>query len=182
MSKLHSAVVANDRAAVRSQLSRGAKLTYCPDELSYTALHEAAARGHDRLIPLFIQRHANLDLVTASGHTPLALACMNGHADAAELLVKAGASLDVATSGMTAQDLANKHTSWEQDQLAEWAKPPPKPPPLEELRPTVPPPLRRVGRGAPSDMLDKELWAAATRDFEVGWLVVLVRSTTYVYL
>jgi len=170
MSKLHGAVVANDRAAVRSQLSRGAKLTYSPDELNYTALHEAAARGHDRLIPLFQQRHANLDLVTASGHTPLALACMNGHADVAELLVKGGASLDIATNGgLTAQDLANKHTSWERDQLAQWAKPPPKPPPLEELRPTVPPPLRRVGRGAPSDMLDKELWAAATRDFEVGW-------------
>ena len=63
------------------------------------------------MIPLFVQRKAQLNVTTASGHTPLALACMNGHAGTAQALCAAGAALDIPTNeNLTAQDLASLHT------------------------------------------------------------------------
>ena len=39
--------------------------------------------------------HLTACLYTQSGHTPLSLACENGHSDVAQLLINKGANMDV---------------------------------------------------------------------------------------
>ncbi|KAK6436800.1 hypothetical protein LTR95_007011, partial [Oleoguttula sp. CCFEE 5521] len=64
------------------------------DQMSYTALHHAAAHGDIDLVPVLLQAGADVDAKTELGDTPLHLAAAAGHLSAVKELVGAGANIN----------------------------------------------------------------------------------------
>ncbi|OQO15156.1 hypothetical protein B0A48_00538 [Cryoendolithus antarcticus] len=64
------------------------------DQMSYTALHHAAAHGDIDLVPVLLQAGADLDAKIELGDTPLHLAAAAGHLSAVKELVGAGADIN----------------------------------------------------------------------------------------
>lgn len=77
------------------------------DELGRTAMHMAAANGHQDVIARLLAAGASVALKNAEGNTPLHWACLNGHQEAAKALMDRGASAAVINnSGKTPVDEA----------------------------------------------------------------------------
>nr|OQO26600.1 hypothetical protein B0A51_08281 [Rachicladosporium sp. CCFEE 5018] len=64
------------------------------DQMSYTALHHAAAHGDIDLVPVLLQAGANSDAKTELGDTPLHLAAAAGQLSAVKELISAGADIN----------------------------------------------------------------------------------------
>jgi len=86
---LHSGAACGDPATAlaicRRLLGAGAD----PDRRQtggWTPLHQAAARGHVRLVRILLDRNARTDVRSEDGHTPLDLARERGHDRVVELL------------------------------------------------------------------------------------------------
>ncbi|XP_047236373.1 histone-lysine N-methyltransferase EHMT1a isoform X2 [Girardinichthys multiradiatus] len=58
-----------------------------------TALHAAAAEGHQEICHMLVQAGANLDMFDEEHRTPLIAACENNHLDTVKYLVRAGATV-----------------------------------------------------------------------------------------
>ena len=81
-------------ARTRSGLHDGAR----PSVSGCSALSFAAEEGHTGLVRLLLEARARTDDANLAGQTPLILACSNAHAEAAQALIEARASLDVHMS------------------------------------------------------------------------------------
>ena len=79
-----------------------------PDELS--ALHYAAAAGHEPLVLFLLAPPVNADVCAARGNrfTPLHCAAMNGHASMCATLIRVGANVNAQTDP---QGYAPLHTA-----------------------------------------------------------------------
>lgn len=62
------------------------------DEWGKTALHMAAANGHDEIVKVLIDAGANVAVANESGNTALHWACLMGHEQVTRLLMEAGAN------------------------------------------------------------------------------------------
>ncbi|XP_038123686.1 histone-lysine N-methyltransferase EHMT1a isoform X4 [Cyprinodon tularosa] len=58
-----------------------------------TALHAAAAEGHQEVCHMLVQAGANLEVFDEEQRTPLIVACENNHLDTVKYLVRAGAAV-----------------------------------------------------------------------------------------
>ncbi|PWA18366.1 hypothetical protein CCH79_00009981 [Gambusia affinis] len=58
-----------------------------------TALHAAAAEGHQEICHMLVQAGANLEMFDEEHRTPLMAACENNHLDTVKYLVRAGATV-----------------------------------------------------------------------------------------
>ena len=77
------------------------------DEYGRTAMHMAAANGHEEVIARLIAAGASVVLKNAEGNTPLHWACLNGHKTVVKTLMDKGASAAVVNnSGKTPVDEA----------------------------------------------------------------------------
>ena len=77
----------------------------------WTALHYAASAGQVVVIKLLLENHAYIDAESPNRSTPLMMAAQYGTADAARLLLEAGADpLLKNAQGFTALDLAGRNS------------------------------------------------------------------------
>ncbi len=75
-----------------------------------TALHWAAAQGHNNIVKLLLDFGANVNLQNAEGNTPLHLAARNGNLSVVKLLLARGANATVVNrQGQTALALAYRY-------------------------------------------------------------------------
>lgn len=90
--RLVEAVKHGDRAAIRSLLERGAKVSEAgPD--GTTALHWAAHNGDLETLKALLRAGARVNVQNRYGVAPLWLAASNGHTDVVKALLPAGADL-----------------------------------------------------------------------------------------
>ncbi|XP_038123684.1 histone-lysine N-methyltransferase EHMT1a isoform X2 [Cyprinodon tularosa] len=64
-----------------------------------TALHAAAAEGHQEVCHMLVQAGANLEVFDEEQRTPLIVACENNHLDTVKYLVRAGAAVGHKDNG-----------------------------------------------------------------------------------
>jgi ankyrin repeat protein len=92
------AAMRGDKEGVRALLKQGADVNQAQGD-GMTALHWAAASGHDDLIETLLYAGANVRATTRLGaYSPLHVASQSGHANAIGALVKAGANVNTITS------------------------------------------------------------------------------------
>ncbi|OON23377.1 ankyrin repeat protein [Opisthorchis viverrini] len=60
-----------------------------------TALHLAVNNRDTAMVTFLLECNANVNCLDCDGRTPIMLACIVGHLPAVELLLRAGAELDV---------------------------------------------------------------------------------------
>lgn len=84
-----------DLTVVRNLLAAGVAVSAHDAVHHTTALHNAAAKGHQALVRMLLEMGARVDAVDRLGVTPLTAACFYGQTKVAELLLAAGASLKV---------------------------------------------------------------------------------------
>ena len=69
----------------------------------------AAGRGHERLVKLLIESHADSDLQNRQGLTALMVGCFYGHVAIVEMLLRANATVGLrAATGQTALQCAER--------------------------------------------------------------------------
>lgn len=82
------------------------------DNMSCTALHEAALRGYDAIVEYLLSEGANIDAKTVSdkptlsGITPLIYAVRDGHVNTAKILLDHGANVDIIPNNYTLLGIA----------------------------------------------------------------------------
>ena len=76
--------------AARVLLEHGAAVNDREKEEGWTALHWAAARGHDQVVALLLSHGADYTLRTEDGMTPLMLAMKESHDKIVQALQHAG--------------------------------------------------------------------------------------------
>ena len=76
-------------------LAHGSDVNEVQLETKLTALHEAAARGHEAVVEALLSWGAIVDPQDHKGMTPLYPACQEGHLACLLALLKAGASVSV---------------------------------------------------------------------------------------
>ena len=59
-----------------------------------TALHKAAAKGHEDLVQLLLSKGASIEALDEDNYTPLHFAASHGHTSIVELLLSKGASIE----------------------------------------------------------------------------------------
>ena len=93
-----------------ARLLQAGAYTDCCDSFGMTALHHAAQGGHPEMITALLKHGADVNFQsTRDDSTPLLFACRAGHAEAARILLQAGAYPDCCdSSGMTALDHATQ--------------------------------------------------------------------------
>ena len=97
-------------AMVTALIEAGTDVNSPHADYRYTALFWASARGNKNSVKLLLaQPGIKLDAINIDGDTALMAAAENGHAEIAELLLKAGASVSIIDKrGETATSLAQK--------------------------------------------------------------------------
>ena len=95
-SPLSLAVMNDSEEAAALLMQKGSKLGNWRNARNWTALHLAASKNAPKMLQI-LSRSAEVDLnaVTDKGHTPLALAVLQAHLQAVELLLEANASPNV---------------------------------------------------------------------------------------
>ncbi len=80
------------------------------DSHGMTALHWAAAQGHNDIVKLLLDFGANINLQNAEGNTPLHLAARNGNVSTVRLLLARGANATIVNrQGQTPLALAQQY-------------------------------------------------------------------------
>jgi ankyrin repeat protein len=68
--------------------------------MEWTALHQAALKGHDKVITILLRHGADINaLATEYGITPLHQSALTGHHQAAKVLLQSGANPNIANIG-----------------------------------------------------------------------------------
>ncbi len=62
-------------------------------EIAFYFVHDAASRGDKDALLSLIEQEQDIDTVDDDGNTPLGLACLAGHEEIAEILIKEGANI-----------------------------------------------------------------------------------------
>jgi ankyrin repeat protein len=97
--ELHAALIAGDKSAALQALASGADVDSKDTRPllgdNQTALHYAVGFDDAELIDAIIQKGADIDAQTTSGHTALWLACNGGHRDSVHALLKNGANPNI---------------------------------------------------------------------------------------
>lgn len=97
------------RELIQAHIARRISLDI-PDRSGYSALHYAAAMGHQAVVEALLQSGGAVGLRAPDGSTPLALAAGAGHRGVLSLLVSRGAVVNaVDNRGMTPLSLASKN-------------------------------------------------------------------------
>lgn len=93
-----------NKAAVDALLAKGAQI----NRPGWTALHYAAAGGHNEIVQLLLDKSAYIDAASPNNTTPIMMAARGGHILTVKLLLEAGADAMLKNDvGMTAIDFAN---------------------------------------------------------------------------
>jgi len=84
---------------VSAMLKESPSVLNLKDERGWSALHEAASNGRDKVIKILLAQKADRDSADGNGDVPLHLASRNGHRIAVELLLDGGINPDPRNSG-----------------------------------------------------------------------------------
>jgi len=94
-----------NQTAVQALLAKGAQV----NQPGWTALHYAAASGHNGIVTLLLEKFAYIDAESPNKTTPLMMAARGGHILTVKLLLDAGADATLKNEqGKTAIDLARQ--------------------------------------------------------------------------
>ena len=88
-----------DATVVELLLEAGVHVGAADPRRRVTALHNAAAQGHVRLVRQLLERHADPDAADWEGNTPLINAAYFGQVEVVKILVAHGARLDIRSIG-----------------------------------------------------------------------------------
>eukprot|EP00050_Salpingoeca_kvevrii_P014894 m.41378 g.41378 ORF g.41378 m.41378 type:complete len:808 (-) comp6041_c0_seq3:93-2516(-) len=91
---LIAAAEAGNESALIELLETRAASAAATDEDGATALHYAAANGHDKAVSVLLKHAANPEAVNRYGWTPLMQAALYGHASTARLLLQQHVAVD----------------------------------------------------------------------------------------
>lgn len=112
------AVFYKDNNTAKKLLEKGASAN---NPGHWTPLHYAASAGNDEMIPLLIEKGADVNARTLRGITPLYMAAREGRGTTVKLLLKAGAKKDYCTNqALAPYDIAKKNQS--SDEILELLK------------------------------------------------------------
>jgi len=106
--------------SVEDVLNRGMDIkthyTEPPSTQWWTALHLAAANGHDNVVKLLINAGMNVNIQTSAGNTPLRFAAMYGHLSTCKLLLEEfGADMNIkGFDGKTGKEWIKERKDWGQ--------------------------------------------------------------------
>lgn len=92
---MRMAVLLSDRASLKSMLTTDPGICVRKDDHARTALHWAAALGKKSIVKLILAGDADINAQDCRGLTPLHVVAKNGNADAARLLLEAGAKTEL---------------------------------------------------------------------------------------
>jgi len=97
-------------AMVTALIKAGADVNSPHVDYRHTALHSASYKGYKEMVKLLLaQPGIRLDAINIDGDTALMAAAEQGHAEIAEMLLKAGANVSITDKrGETATSLAQK--------------------------------------------------------------------------
>ena len=107
---LHEAILAGDLDGLKSALAAGADVN-ARDSSGLTPLMQAANKGYVLMVePILNAPKLDIDARAADGATTLFIAAVHGHKEIIELLMKAGADVNIpGPKGKTAVELAKTH-------------------------------------------------------------------------
>ena len=88
---LHAATHMGHVEIVQLLIERGVNINDQENVSRVTTLHLAAERNYLDVVEVLLRQGAALDLKTESGHTPVIMAVLNGHADMVKMLRDHGA-------------------------------------------------------------------------------------------
>jgi ankyrin repeat protein len=89
--------------AVRALIAKDAEV----NQSGWTALHYAAANGHNDIVALLLENYAYIDAESPNGTTPMMMAARGGHILTVKLLLDEGADATLKNgAGMSAIDFA----------------------------------------------------------------------------
>ncbi|KAJ0068009.1 hypothetical protein NL108_014945, partial [Boleophthalmus pectinirostris] len=91
--QLYISAKQGDLQKVIHLLVEGKDPNYVDGQSKRTALHAAAAAGHQEICHMLVQAGANLETFDEDQRTPLMVACENNHLDTVKYLLRAGASV-----------------------------------------------------------------------------------------
>lgn len=96
---LHAAVLAGDSAEMQKLLkSSSVEMVHIVDDKGNAPLHLAVEEGHENIVQMLLNHHANPDQQNNQGDTPLHLAARAGHEETVDKLIKFGANKDTKNS------------------------------------------------------------------------------------
>ena len=81
--------------AIKKAIEQGDDINRQDDQLKVSALHRAADYGQNDVVALLIANGASINAKTKDGETPLMLSAQSGKYGTAELLIKAGADVNI---------------------------------------------------------------------------------------
>jgi len=100
--RLLAAVQQSDDALIKQLLTEGIDINaHIAESNDTTALHMAAFIGNAKIVKLLLDSNADANSIMLHEYTPLLLATENGHSDAVELLLRAGANSEYGDTEIT---------------------------------------------------------------------------------
>jgi ankyrin repeat protein len=96
LTALHAAAYAGNIDVVEMLVARGADVNDAGNFYHMTPLHGAAEEGHADVVAFLLAQKVDIEAKERNGYTPLTQAGWRSHWEAAELLLKAGASCQKA--------------------------------------------------------------------------------------
>lgn len=76
------------------------------NDMTSTALHEAAENGHDKIVEILLKHTSNINIQNHIGYTPLTHASEGGHIKIVNALLDRGALTDLKTIYTHSEDTA----------------------------------------------------------------------------
>ncbi|TVY14064.1 Ankyrin-2 [Lachnellula arida] len=117
---LYSAIRGREQSAVTLLLNAGADKNYASEsERMRTPLHTAAYRGRQEVVKALLMRQAAIDVRDEIGYTPLSIAVSENELEIAEMLLNAGADINLHNDSIYGPLGAESATSLGRDSLLE---------------------------------------------------------------
>lgn len=96
LTALHAAAYGGNLDTVKLLVAKGADVNDSKNFYHMSPLHAAAEEGHADVVAVLLAQKAEIEAKERNGYTPLTQAGWRSHWDAAELLLKAGATCQKA--------------------------------------------------------------------------------------
>jgi ankyrin repeat protein len=96
LTALHAAAYGGNIETVKLLVAKGADVNDAKNFYHMSPLHAAAEEGHADVVALLLAQKAEIEAKERNGYTPLTQAGWRSHWDAADLLLKAGATCQKA--------------------------------------------------------------------------------------